>query len=578
MNVIKNTLRLLENDKKKLPGIIFIFLLMSIIDVAGIGLVAPYISFIVDAESQADLLIKFNNLFGLNLSLSAFIFYIGIFIILFLIFRLFAAIGTNALIIRFTESQRLRIKLRLLNNYQYRGLEEKNLRNTSELIYTINTLTGFYSGNVLFYILKITSELFICFLILALLAFQNILVVTFLISLLIFIIMGYDFYVKPKLQSLGLKINFHSANEINRVRETIDGSQEITVLGKENIFHNRVSEASTNFATYQKFGSILSSIPRYLLEFTIFAFIVVVCTFSYAFFENVQEFIPVLTLFGIAAVRLVPSASLITLGVSVIRHNTNTVQILHDDVFNKNSSSTHKYKNISLNKFSNITFSDVNFSYKNNSKEVLKNVSFKINKGDSVALIGSSGSGKSTIANLMMGLIKTKNEDSITINGININESLKSWRSKIAYIPQDIFLIDGTIAQNIALEFDEEHINKEMLQKAIEMSSLHELINSLPNKISENIGEDGALLSGGQRQRIILARAFYHKREFLIMDEATSALDAKTEAKIVKEITELNKDITMVIIAHRLSTIESCNKVIELDDGLISSIVDNVNN
>ena len=208
MNVIKNTLRLLENDKKKLPGIIFIFLLMSIIDVAGIGLVAPYISFIVDSESQADLLIKFNNILGFNLSISAFIFYTGIFIIFFLIFRLFVAIGTNALIIRFTESQRLRIKLRLLNNYQYRNLEEKNLRNTSELIYAINTLTGFYSGNVLFYILKITSELCICFLILSLLAFQNILVVTFLISLLIFIIMGYDFFVKPKLQSLGLKINF----------------------------------------------------------------------------------------------------------------------------------------------------------------------------------------------------------------------------------------------------------------------------------------------------------------------------------------------------------------------------------
>jgi len=270
--------------------------------------------------------------------------------------------------------------------------------------------------------------------------------------------------------------------------------------------------------------------------------------------------------------RLMPSTSLLAHAVVCIRHNSNTVSLLYDDYIQglpSNSSLVDSDKLKSVKKFRLLEIDNLAFRHKGQAEYLFKDVNLTIKAGEAIGIIGPSGSGKSTLAELILGLIDA-GEGSININGNSISDCKDSWQSHLAVIPQKIFLLDETIATNVTLEFDQNKIDMSKLKKSLAMASIDNYVESLPNGILTEIGENGTFLSGGQQQRLVLARAFYHERNFIVMDEATSALDSETEAKVISEIMSLKSEITMFIIAHRMSTIEHCDHVFEVANGKIS--------
>jgi ATP-binding cassette subfamily B protein len=203
--------------------------------------------------------------------------------------------------------------------------------------------------------------------------------------------------------------------------------------------------------------------------------------------------------------------------------------------------------------------------YSGETKFALQNISLTINKGARIGIIGETGSGKSTLLDILMGLLRPTSGD-ILVDGIALNEgSLRSWQNRIAHVPQNIFLSDGTIEENIAFGSPSEDIDHQLSQMATEQAQLSDFINSLPNGLSTIVGEGGLKLSGGQRQRIGIARAIYKKADVIIFDEATSALDAETENAVIKSINGLSKDLTIIMVAHRITTLKDCSRIIKLD-------------
>jgi ABC-type bacteriocin/lantibiotic exporter with double-glycine peptidase domain len=346
------------------------------------------------------------------------------------------------------------------------------------------------------------------------------------------------------------------------------------VLNIENYFYNSVVNNASKYANAAVNSSVIQSIPKVLLELILVVFIVLLVYFSILSGNKTDDLLPILGMFGVAAIRLAPSASQIINSVSNIRFGGHTVDTIYKDLIVKSDSQELFIDNSNTNtneEFNSLQVKDVEFAYMSSDTPVLKNMSLEIKKGEAIGIIGTSGSGKTTLIDLMLGLLELK-KGCILYNGKDITKSPSSWRAKVAYIPQNIFLTDESMRKNIALGVSDSKIDNNKVIESIRKSMLTDLLNTLPNGVDTILGENGVRLSGGQRQRIALARAFYHEREILIMDEATSALDNETEAEIVNEIKRLKGKKTIIIVAHRLSTIQHCDRIYRLGKGKVIEV------
>jgi ABC-type bacteriocin/lantibiotic exporter with double-glycine peptidase domain len=216
--------------------------------------------------------------------------------------------------------------------------------------------------------------------------------------------------------------------------------------------------------------------------------------------------------------------------------------------------------------FKNLQLENVSYAYPNSDHQSLKNINLTIEKGDFIGLIGPSGAGKTTLVDVMLGFLKPSS-GMLKLNGLNAHENIMKWRSHCAYLPQEIFLIDGTLEENITLNRNK--VNPENLTEALKLSKLESLSIELPEGLDTNLGDKGVRLSGGQKQRVAIARSIYNKREVLILDESTSALDTSTEKKVIKELLTLRNEKTIIAIAHRISTLKECNKIFKIYNGKI---------
>ena len=244
---------------------------------------------------------------------------------------------------------------------------------------------------------------------------------------------------------------------------------------------------------------------------------------------------------------------------------------MHNDIKNlKILKNDKEQKIISLNK--SIVLKNICYNYPGSTRTILKNINMKINAKTIVGLVGPTGSGKTTIVDIILGLL-TIQKGSLEVDGKIINQkNLRSWQDSIGYVPQNIFLADASISANIAFGIEKANINQEAVEKVSKIANLHEfVVDELPEKYQTEIGERGVRLSGGQRQRIGIARALYHDPKILILDEATSALDNQTEKAVMDAVNNLGKDITVILIAHRLNTVKRCDKVFLLEKGIIKN-------
>lgn len=384
--------------------------------------------------------------------------------------------------------------------------------------------------------------------------------------------------LKPRLNKIGRK-NQSIQSRIAKWRiQAIYGLKDVKVLNREEFFVRNYYESGNIGANVSRNYAVLNSLPRLLIE-TIF--IVSMISYIMVFLlrgGDLNVLIPQLTAFGVAAIRVMPSANRINTYISEIAYEQPCLDYLYENLNESmkadvngsvtgydNGSRQHKEKLTLQDK---IVLDHITYAYPGTDKNIFTDAHMEVKKGQSVGIMGPSGAGKSTIVDILLGLLHA-NEGTITCDGWNIFDNYESWLAQIGYIPQSIYLVDESIRDNIAFGIDADKIDDKRIWEVLEEAQLKEFVEKLPEGLDTTIGDRGVRISGGQRQRIGIARALYHDPEILVFDEATSALDNDTEQAVMDAVNSFHGRKTMVIIAHRLNTIEKCDVIYKVDDGQI---------
>jgi ABC-type multidrug transport system fused ATPase/permease subunit len=358
--------------------------------------------------------------------------------------------------------------------------------------------------------------------------------------------------------------------------EALNSFKISKALGIENFFLERYSKSSRKAQKYQLFSKILSDIPKNIVEAMVFCGLAAAIVVIIIQDRDINKIIPTMSIYVISGYRIMPEVAKLFSSISGIIHHRPVLDRLYDELIVESDESKERHlvktnpnEDCSFQFIRSIVLHDIVFHYKN-SDVIIDHISLDIPYGSVVGFAGTTGAGKTTLIDIILGLLKPS-EGELLIDDIKIdNENVRQWRSMLGYVPQEIFLIDDTIRANIAFGIPEEDVDDEKIQIAARISAISSYIESeLPDKYQSMIGERGVRLSGGQRQRLGLARALYRNPKVLILDEATSALDGATEESVVSSIHSLSDVQTIIIIAHRLNTLKPCDKIYLMEHGRI---------
>ena len=564
-------LYLLGEDRARLPWMVLLFLALSLLDLASLGLIAPYVSLMLDPDSLGGLLGQLVDIIGLPREQEVLLVIFGVTLVVIFLVKAVASILINRNIIRFGFDQQTRLRSFLMQAYQTMPYTEYLRRNSSEYIHSIQQLTNQYANGVVMPLLRMFSDGLVALVIILFLAWTNIMALTIMIMLFGSVAFAYDRFFRKELGALGTEASDALTRIVQGVNEGIEGLKEIRILGKEKHFLELVRDGAEDYAACAMRSQVISTAPRYLLELLLISFIVLLVILTLTINGDLRELAPLLALFGVAALRLLPMISLFSNGLLQLRFNRKPVSQLYEDLKLAAAVSEKPHENPDRapeEVFETLSLQDVSFRYPGMEELALKEVSIQIRAGEAIGFIGASGSGKTTLMDVLLGLLKPQH-GIIRYNHHLLEDRMAAWRRQVAYLPQQVFLIDASVKSNVALGVREEEIDDQRLRNALRQARLQELVDQLPAGVDTRIGERGVRLSGGQRQRIALARAFYHGREVLVMDEATSALDNETEREIVDEIRRLKGTKTLIIVAHRWTTVEHCDRIYRLEKGRV---------
>ena len=380
------------------------------------------------------------------------------------------------------------------------------------------------------------------------------------------------FFYKKILKFRALILREKQAKKHKIVSQTFHSIKEVKVLNKENFFLNSFNKVNFSVEHLTFITGFVTALPKMVYEMLAVTSIISISVFLIFLDKPDDMIIPIISLLVAAGARFIPAFGVITQSMGTIRYMQpqfdSIVKAFREEkkLEKKLNDDQLDVKKISFKK--NIEINDLSFGY--NKKNVINDLSLVINKGETIGIIGSSGEGKSTLINLILGLL-TPNKGTIASDDINISKNLKSWQKKIGYISQDIYLIDDTIKTNICFGLSDEEIKEDNLKLSIKKAQLEEFINDLPDKEMTTVGNVGSRISGGQKQRIGIARALYTNPDILVLDEATSSLDLNNEKKIIDEMNNLKGDKTIIIVSHRTNALANCDKIYILKNGKIES-------
>ena len=384
----------------------------------------------------------------------------------------------------------------------------------------------------------------------------------------------YAFIIKINqsfLSRIGIERMKANKERFAALSEALGAIKDIKISGLEKIYIQRFSNPAQIFAKHQASSKIVSHLPRYALEAVAFGGMLLVILYLMSKSGTFGEALPIITLYALAGYRLLPAIQSIYVCITQLRFIKPAVISLSNDLKEVDSIKLSGIGH-SIKLKNQISIKDAFYEYPKSSRTALKNINLTIPAKSNIGLVGPTGSGKTTLVDIILGLLELE-KGRLEIDGKVINKkNLREWQSTIGYVPQHIYLADDTISSNIAFGIDQSKIDHKAVEEASKIANLHEFVsNELPDKYSTIVGERGTRLSGGQRQRIGIARALYNKPSLLVMDEATSALDNNTEKAVMDAINNLDKDITIILIAHRLNTVKDCDLIFELDKGKVIS-------
>ncbi|MDB2411759.1 ABC transporter ATP-binding protein/permease [Gammaproteobacteria bacterium] len=466
------------------------------------------------------------------------------------------------------------LSIKIYRNTLFQDYAVHVARNSSEVINGIIVKTNTVTKGVITPTLSLISTLIMMIGIVAVLLLVNIFVTLtafFSFGLLYLLVMH---LTRKNLSTNSARIASKSDLMVKTLQEGLEGIREV-LLNSNQLFYVKLyrdADLIMRQATWR--NEMIYSSPRFIMEASGIAIVALFAYFATLQFGGINEFLPILGVFVLGAQKLLPAIQKAYASYSRIKGAAYSLE----DVIDLLDQPLPKYANFSANLpipfTQSIELKNLSFRYSHQSPWVLKNLNFKIPKGSVVGIIGSTGCGKSTIIDLIMGLLPLTNGE-LTVDGVPIdNENKREWQANISCVPQDIYLSDGTIKENIAFGLPKEQINFSKVKIAAQKAQIAELIESWDDQFETMVGERGMRLSGGQRQRIGVARALYSESNVLILDEATSALDNETELAVMNSINTFNKDITVIIIAHRLTTLKKCDMILELGNNFQTKIMD----
>lgn len=491
---------------------------------------------------------------------------------------LFVAKGLGAMyfswwLARFKAENRVRTSSAILRHFLTSPFTEISRRSSSELIRTMMDAVAQVYGSVVYGGMQVVINALTLLAILAALTYAAPLPT---ITLILYLGLASLFYLrvmKPRARRAGTASAAASAAAWKSALAALGGLKEIRIHGSEQVFVRRFSEASLRGVRPAQVSEFIGGAPRYVLEilFVIgFGVLLVATSASTASISGSGSVVGLLGMFVAAGFRTLPAATAIVGNISNVRFGLPYLDLVHAELAQVSTTTHAEPLGHRLDFSDELSVEKLSFTYPDSTIPALKDISLKIVHGTSLALVGGSGSGKTTLVDTLLGLHRPST-GRVAVDGLCINSDLRGWQANIGYVPQDVFLLDATLAENIAFDESRDELDEDRLIAALRDAQLADVVASLPHGIDTEIGERGARLSGGQRQRVGIARALYRKPRLLVLDEATSALDNEIEHQISSTISKLSGKITVVIVAHRLSTVRHADNIALLSDGQIEA-------
>lgn len=568
LNVINKINNILSNkDKVKIFGIFILILLSSVLELLGISILLPFLGVILDS-GQGDrypLIGELYNVFSIKTPIGRILFISTLVIFIYLIKNIFMYCK-NLILYKFVYNNQIKLGNDLFSYYLNKPLSFHVNTNRADLLRNIGSCCN-QVYTVILNILQLGTEIVCCLVLCIYLLFMNWRITCSVIGFLLLFLLIFFYGYKKYSRRLGEECQVYVKNVSKEMLQAFGSIKELKILGREEFFTKRFSKIFWKSGNSVRKNQMAALLPQYVIEVVSIVGIIAIMFSQILSGKEVEEFLPQLIVFVTVIIRLMPSATRLSSYMNAIIFNSPAVDIIYDDIKKMQEIKREKKERIKI--FESVKFRDLRvenllFSYGN--KEIIKNVNLDIKSGEVIGLIGESGSGKTTLIDLLIGVQKPQ-KGIIKVDDIDIWNDILGWQKKIGYIPQNIFLLDDSIKNNIAFGVKEEEIDDDQIYRVLKMSSLLKFVEELPDGIDTIIGESGSRLSGGQRQRIGIARALYNNPDIIVLDEATSALDLDTEREIMNTIYNLKEEKTIIIVAHRLTTIRGCNHVYKVEDG-----------
>jgi len=571
-----NILAILDQVKVALLVIIQIFL--SLLDLAGVAVIGIIGAMTINGSSsrppgdRVSMILNFLHINDFELAKQVAI--LGIIAAILLIGKTILTIYLTRRTMFFLGNRGSELTKELIYKILNQSFQEIQKRSVQENIYIITGGVANITNGIISAVISLTADLVLLFVMLIGLFYvdSNVAFLTIIVFGSIAIILYKFTHLRAK--HLGIKQMNLSIKSIEMIQEVISSFREAVIGGRRSFYSQEIGYSQKSLARNQAELAFLPTITKYVLEVTVVVGFLLISAVTFSQ-NNAARSVAIISVFLAASTRIAPailrvqqvsitikSATSSALPTILLIESLRREKIIKDPV--------NKFINIHNNFIPKVKIENVSFTYANNNNETLKNISLDIEPGQIVALVGKSGSGKTTIVDIITGVL-SPTAGKVTISYIESFDVSRKFPGAISYVPQDVFISNGTIRSNICLGFEIDEIPDSEIWQALETAQLLEVVSQLPKKLDSLIGDRGSKLSGGQRQRLGIARALITKPKLLILDEATSSLDSQTELDVSESILNLAGDVTVVIVAHRLSTVQKCNSVAYVDKGEIKS-------
>lgn len=555
-----------KREKYKFFKLSFFMLFASILETIGIASIFPLINFFIGNGTSLSFLNNFtdkisflneNNI--ISLVIVVFVIYLlkNIYLSIFYWFE-------NT----FAYNTRYNLGSRLYQNYLSKSYDYHIENNSSVLVTKIVIQTAQF-GSALMSLSAIITEFFVVLGITILLLFLKTFETLCVIS--IILILGLLFYLFTRRISyaLGKTLVLAQKQKMKVLNESLKSVKEIIIFRVKKYFFKIFRDKSMQVSELGYKMSFINKLPRVWFEMAALTIISFIIIYSTLINESSPEILATLGIFLVSALKIIPSIIKILVSLQILKYSETAVNSLSSDLHQIKKDEESNYENNHFINFKNsISFKDVGFKFDKSKKEILKNLNLNISRGDFVAIVGPTGTGKTTFLNIIMGLLEVTS-GAITVDGKNIQDNLFNWRKKIGFVPQNINLLDDSIKKNIAFGLNDQEISEKNIERSVLYSQLSSFVEKTENKINTIIGEDGKQISGGQKQRIAIARALYHDPEILILDEPSSALDSLTSSELFNTLQKLNEHKTIILVSHNIENYDIFNRVYEIKNQTI---------